>query len=126
MLSITISLQLLTKPNLTFHFHIEHFCDFLKNRFKVSSFLRSTDKTGTEDVIFSLDSNESVGSNSVPTKILKLLKNDISSQLSDMFHIFLFWCITFHTKNCKGIPCTKKGFYARFLKLSPNFTSVLC
>ena len=38
-------------------------------------------------MISSLDSNKSVGPNSIPTKILKLLKNDISSQLADIFNI---------------------------------------
>ena len=35
----------------------------------------------------SLNSNKSVGRNSIPTKILKLLKNDIFSQLADIFNI---------------------------------------
>ena len=36
-----------------------------------------------------LDSNKLVEPNSIPTKILKLLKNDISSQLADIFNISL-------------------------------------
>ena len=36
----------------------------------------------------SFDSNKSTGPNSIPTKILKLLKNDISIQLSDIFNVF--------------------------------------
>ena len=35
----------------------------------------------------SLNSNKSFGRNSIPTKILKLLKNDIFSQLADIFNI---------------------------------------
>ena len=35
----------------------------------------------------SLDSNKSTGPNSIITKILKLLKNDISTQLSDIFNV---------------------------------------
>ena len=35
----------------------------------------------------SLNSNKSVGRNSIPAKILKLLKNDIFSQLADIFNI---------------------------------------
>ena len=34
-----------------------------------------------------LDSNKSVGPKSISTKVLKLLKNDISSQLSEIFNI---------------------------------------
>ena len=36
----------------------------------------------------SLDSTKSVGLNSMPTKILMLLKNNISCQLFDIFNIF--------------------------------------
>ena len=34
----------------------------------------------------SLNSNKLVGPNNIPTKILKLFKNDISSQLRDIFN----------------------------------------
>ena len=37
----------------------------------------------------SLDSTKSVGPNSLPTKILKLIKNDISCQLVDVFNMLL-------------------------------------
>ena len=47
-------------------------------------FLRSNSKTKIENVILSLDSNKSVGPKSIPTKTLKLLKINISSQLFDI------------------------------------------
>ena len=72
-----IFLQLSLKQNLI----------FLKNRSNISFFVRPADKTETENVISSLDSNKSVGPNSIPTKILKLLKNYISSQLYEIFNI---------------------------------------
>ena len=40
-------------------------------------------------MISSLGSNKSVGTNSIPIKILKTLKDDISSQLADTFNISL-------------------------------------
>ena len=40
-----------------------------------------------ENFISSLDSNKSAGPNSIPTNILKLLKNGISSYLSETFNI---------------------------------------
>ena len=40
-------------------------------------------------MISSLDSNKSIGTNSIPIKILKTLKDDISSQLADTFNISL-------------------------------------
>ena len=39
------------------------------------------------NTISSLDSNKSTGPNSICTKILQLLKNDISTQLSDIFNV---------------------------------------
>ena len=63
------------------------FSDFRKNRTQNSFFLSPTDKSKIQNIISSLDSNKSVGPNSIPTKILKLLKNDISSQLADIFNI---------------------------------------
>ena len=68
------------KMKLTISFSHKHFSDFLKNRCNISFFV-SPDKTERENIITSLDSNKSVGPNSILTKILKLLKNDISSEL---------------------------------------------
>ena len=81
--SATIFLQLLIKQSMIFHFHI---IIFLKNRSNISFLVNPTDKTEIENVILSLDSNKSVGPNSIPTRVLKLLKNDISSQLSEIFN----------------------------------------
>ena len=76
-----------SKAKLNISFSHKHFSDFLKNRSNISFFVNPTDKTEIENVISSLDSNKSVGPNSIHTKILKLLKNDISSQLFEMFNI---------------------------------------
>ena len=65
-----------TKTKLNISFSHKRFSDFLKNRSNISFFVSPTDKTEIEDVISSLDSNKSVGPNSIPTKILKLLKDE--------------------------------------------------
>ena len=46
-----------------------------------------TDRNEISLTISSLDSHKSSGRNSTPVKILKLLKNDISRQLSDIFNM---------------------------------------
>ena len=74
-----------TKRNISYSH--KHFSDFLKNRSNISFFVSPTDKKEIENVISSLDSNKSVGPNSIPTKVLKLLKNNICSQLSEIFNI---------------------------------------
>ena len=71
--------SIVTKTKLNISFSHKHFSDFLKNRSNISFFVSPTDKTEIEDVISSLDSNKSVGPNSIPIKILKLLKKNISS-----------------------------------------------
>ena len=76
-----------SKTKLNISFPHKHFSDFLKNKSNISFFVSPIDKTEIENVMSSLDSNKSVGTNTIPTKILKLLKNDISSQLSEILNI---------------------------------------
>ena len=98
-----------SKTKLNVSFSHKHFSDFLKNRSSISFFISPSDKTEIENVISSLDSNKSVGPNSIPTKILKLLKNDISSQLSEIFNIsFSSGVFPSILKIAKVIPIHKK------------------
>ena len=79
-----------------------------------------TDKTEIENVISSLDSNKSVGPNSIPTKILKLLKNDISSQLSEIFNIsFSSGIFPSILKTAKVIPIHKNNSKLDFSNYRP-------
>ena len=97
-----------------------HFSDFLKNRSSISFFTSPSDKTEIENVISSLDSNKSVGPNSIPTKILKLLKNDISSQLSEIFNIsFSSGVFPSILKIAKVIPIHKKDSKLDFSNYRP-------
>ena len=66
-----------SKIKLNISFSHKYFSDFLKNRSNISFFVRFTYKTEIESAISSLDSKKSVGPNHIPTKILKLVKNDI-------------------------------------------------
>ena len=87
----------------------KHFSNFLKNRSDDSFFLSPTDKYKIINIISSLDPIKSTGPNSIPTKILKLLKNDISTQISDIFNIS-FSTGVFPTilKIAKVVPIHKK------------------
>ena len=105
---------------LNISFSHKHFSDFLKNRCSISLFVSPTNKTGIENVISSLDSNKSVGPNSIPTKILKLLKNDISSQLSEIFNIsFSSGVFLSIPKTAKVIPVYEKDFKLDFSNYHP-------
>ena len=106
---------MLVKRSLIFHPHINIFQIFLK-----VDLLFPADKTEIENVISSLDSNKSVGPNSIPTKILKLLKNDIFSQLSEIFNIsFSSGVFPSILKTDKIIPIHKKYLKLDFSNYRP-------
>ena len=87
----------------------KHFSNFLESRSDDSFFLSSTDKYEIINIISSLDPTKSTGPNSIPTKILKLLKNDISAQLSDIFNVpFSTGVFPTILKIAKVVPIHKK------------------
>ena len=105
-ISLLPLLQKLTKESIKYSH--KHFSNFLKNRSHYSFFLSPTNKYKIINIISSLDSNKSIGPNSIPTKILKLLKNDISTQLSDIFNVsFSIGVFPFILKIAKVIPIHK-------------------
>ena len=54
----------------------------------VNSFsITPTDSEEIISIISSLNDNKSSGPNSIPTRVLKLLKKDISKQLADIFSL---------------------------------------
>ena len=100
--------------------HSTHFSDFLKSRQQNSFFLSPTNKSEIQNITSSFDSNKSVGPNGMPIKKLKLLKNDISSQLADIFDI-LFFTGVFPTilKVAKVVPVYKKDSKLDFSNYRP-------
>ena len=104
---------------LNISFSHKHSSYFLKNRSNVSFFVSPTEKTKIEVIISSLDYNKSVGPNSIPTKVLKLLKNDISSQLSKVFNIsFCSGVFPSILKTVKVIPMHKKDSKPNYCPVS--------
>ena len=112
--------SIISKAKLNISFSRKPFSDFLKNRFDISFFVSPTDKAEIENVIPSLDSNKSVECNSIPTKILKILKTYISSQLSDIFNIsFSSTVFPSRLKTAKVIPVHKKDYKLDFSNYRP-------
>ena len=74
-----------TKANIKFS--NKSFQDFLHHPNEESLFITPTDAHEVNLIISSLNSNKSTGPNSLPTKILKLLKNEISTHLADIFNL---------------------------------------
>ena len=72
-------------------------------------FLQPTDKEEITNIISSLNSNKASGPNSVPYRILFLLKNEISKQLADLFNIsFITSVFPSVLKTTKVVPVFKK------------------
>ena len=85
------------------------FFDFLPQININSFFINPTDKTEIKNIILSLDSLRSIGLNSIPTEILKLLSNGISTQFAELFNLsFSEGVFPSILKTCKVIPIYKK------------------
>ena len=65
----------------------KHFSDYLSNESSSTIFLQPTDKEEIANIISSLNSNKASGPNSIPYRILFLLKNEVSNQLADLFNL---------------------------------------
>ena len=109
----------------------KHFSNFLKNRSDDSFFLSPTDKYEIINIISSLDPNKSTGPNSINTKILKLLSNEISTRLFDIFNIsFSTGVFPSRLKITKVVPIHKKQsklvyFNYRPISLLSNLEKIL-
>ena len=79
-----------------------------------------TDKSEISLIIHSLNSDKSSGPNSIPVKILKLLKNDISQQLSYIFNMsFSTGQFPSVLKIAKAIPIYKKQSIVDYTNYRP-------
>ena len=86
------------------------FQDFLHHPNEESLFITLTDAHEVNLIISLLNSNKSTGPNSLPTKILKQLKNEISTHLADIFNLsFSSGVFPSILKIAKVIPVHKKG-----------------
>ena len=65
----------------------KQFSDYLANKNANTIFLQPTDKEEIAIIISSFNSNKASGPNSIPYRILYLLKNEILKQLADLFNL---------------------------------------
>ena len=96
----------------------KNYTDYLTKENPNSFFLTPTDKEEIQLILSSLDISKATGPYSIPTKVLKLLKNNISDQLADLFNLS-FTTGSFPTllKTAKDIPSHKKQ--------SENYTTLI-
>ena len=94
-------------------------------------FLQPTDKEEIANIISSLNSSKASGPNSIPYRILFLLKNDISKQLADLFNLsFMTGVFPSVLKTAKVVSVLKKDSkldYSNYLpiSLSSNIEKIL-
>ena len=87
----------------------KHFSDYLSNESDSTIFLQPTDKEEIANIISSLNCSKASGPNSIPYRILFLLKNYISMQLADLFNLsFLTGVFPSVFKTAKLIPVFKR------------------
>ena len=79
-----VSIAEATKKDIKYSY--KHFSDYLSNESISTIFLQPTGKEEIANIICSLNSNTVSGPNSIPYRILFLLKNEISKQLADLFN----------------------------------------
>ena len=96
-----------TKANIKFS--NKSFQDFLHHPNEESLFITPTDAHEVNLIISLLNSGKSTSPNSLPPKILKLLKNEISTHLADIFSLsFSSGVFPSILKIAKVIPVHKK------------------
>ena len=100
----------------------KHFSDYLSNESSSTIILHPTDKEEIANIISSLNSNKASGPNSIPYRILFLLKNEISKQLADLFNLsFKTGVFPSELKTAKVIPIFKKDSkldYSKYRSIS--------
>ena len=100
-----LQLKLQKKPK----YSHKHFSDYLSNENSSTIYLQPIDKEEIANIISSLNSNKASGPNSIPYRILFLLKNDISKQLADLSNLsFMTGVFPSVLKTAKVVPVFKK------------------
>ena len=116
------------KTNAKVRFSNKSFDEFLQHTNQNSFFLRTISSDEITNLILSLNESKSVDPDGLPTKILKLLKNDISLQLTNIFN--LSFSTEVFSSGLKVIPIHKKesklrGSNYRPISLLSNLDKIL-
>ena len=100
----------------------KHFLDYLSNESDSTIFLQPTDKEEIANIIYSPNSSKASVPNSIPYRILFLLKNDISKQLADLFNLsFLTGVFPSVLKTTKVVSVFKKDSKLDYSKYRPIY-----
>ena len=109
-------------PSPPFHVKSILVSDELSNESSCAIFLQHTDKEEIANIISSLNSNKASGPNSVPYRILFLLKNQILKQLANLFNLsFMTGVFPSVLKTAKVNPVFKKDSKLNYRNYRPIF-----
>ena len=99
-----------------------------------SVFLSPNNKNEISSIISSFNPNKPVGPNSIPTKILKLIKDEILTHLSDIYNIFFsmgIFPLVLKTANVisvhrKGSTLDQNNYFSKYLfyQILKNFRKI--
>ena len=93
---------------------------YLSNESSSTIFLQPTNKEEIANIISSLNYNKASGLNSIPYRILFLLKNEISKQLADFFKLsFMTSVFPSILKTAKVVPVFKKDSKLNYSSYCP-------
>ena len=107
LLIIILPLQLKIQKNIKYSH--THFSDYISHENSSTIFLQPTDKEEIANIISSRNLNKAPGPNSIPCRILFLLKNKILTQVADLFNLsFMTGVFPFVLKTAKVVPVFKK------------------
>ena len=82
--------------------------------------MEPTDKEETANITSSLNYNKASGPNSIPYRILFLLKNEISKHLADFFNLsFMTGVFPSVLKTAKVVPVLKKDSKLNYSNYRP-------
>ena len=104
------------------------FQDFLHHPNEELLFITPTDAHEVNLIISLLNSDQSTGPNNLTTKSLKLLKNEISTHLADIFNLsFLLGVFPSILKIAKVLPVHKKnqGCFAQIIDQSLYYPTLI-
>ena len=100
----------------------KHISDYLSNENISILFLQPTDREEIVIIISPLNSNKASAPNSLPYRILFLLKDEISKQLADLFNLsFMNGIFSSFLKIAKVVPAFKKDSKLDYCNYHPIY-----
>ena len=86
------------------------FRNFLSSEINDSFIITSTNKEALYKIISSFNTNKSYGPNSIPTKVLHFLQDQLLNQLATLFNLLFYRNISCYSRGCQSYSHSQKEF----------------